>query len=206
MAKQRITIVIATTSKDKIEGITQAFLQYYPEDEYEIKVYSSKTESGVPEQPFGNDTYQGAYNRINNAREKHESILRDQGIDVDYYVSCEAGIDDTNRTIINENLVQVFASEQIVCIYEPKKDSYSFGKSSAWIIPAEDIEEIKNTDLDRYLRNRECTGLHDVGDGKYITRKDAVKQGAISAIATSRFIDRSKRLQKKLNEQTLEDK
>ncbi len=206
MAKQRITIVIATTSQDKIEGIVKAFLQYYPEDEYEIKVYSSKTESGVPEQPFGNDTYQGAYNRINNAREKYESILRDQGIDVDYYVSCEAGIDDTNRTIINGNVTQVFASEQVVCIYEPKKDSYSFGKSSSWIIPAEDIEEIKSTDLDQYLRRRECTGLHDVGDGKYITRKDAVMEGTRSAIATSRFKDRRDKVQKKSEEQVHEDK
>lgn len=206
MAKQRITIVIATTSEDKIEGILDAFKKYYPEDEYEIKVYSSKTDSKVPDQPFGNDTYQGAYNRINNAREKYEEALRNQGINVNYYVSCEAGIDDSNRVVINNKLTQLFASEQVVCIYDAQKDSYAFGKSGSWMIPTEDIEEIKKTDLDQYLRKRECTGLQDVGDGKYITRKDAVMEGTLSAIASGRFVERRDRVQKKAEEQSIEEK
>lgn len=189
--KKNITIVIATTSNDKIEGIKEAFLQYFPESEFEIKIYSGKAESGVPEQPFGNDTYQGAYNRINNIREKYETVLKEQGISADYYVSCEAGIDDTNKTIIKGKVTSIYASEQIVCIYTPKSDLYSFGKSSAWTIPDDDIEEIKSTDLDQYLRRRHCSGLHDVGDGRYISRKEAVRQGATSAIASIFFREKT---------------
>ena len=190
MEKKRLNIVIATTSEDKIAGIKDAFTQFYPEEAFELKIYSNKTESGVPDQPFGNDTYQGTINRINNIREKYEQQLKEQGINVDYYVSCEAGIDDTNKTVINGKVSTLYASEQVVCIYNPNNDSYTFGKSSSWTLPSQDIEEITNTDLDKYLRKRGCTGLHDVGDGRYISRRDAVMEGTRSAIASSLFIER----------------
>lgn len=191
MEKKNVTIVIATTSKDKIEGIKTAFIQFYPEEAFDLKIYATKVESGVSEQPFGNDTYQGAINRINNIREKYEQQFKEQGINIDFYVSCEAGIDDTNKTIINGKVSILYASEQVVCIYNPNNDSYTFGKSSAWTLPQKDIEEIINTNLDIYLRKRGCTGLHDVGNGNYITRKDAVIEGTRSAIASSLFIERS---------------
>lgn len=195
--KKKLTIVIATTSKDKIDGIREAFEQYYDTNNYELTIYSKKTQSEVSEQPFGNETYQGAINRINNIKREYEEALKEKGIEVDYYISCEAGIDNTNKAIINGESVDLYASEQIVCIYNPKNDTYSFGKSSSWIIPPEDIEEIKNTDLDQYLRKRGCTGLHDVGDGSYISRQQAVKEGTMSAIASARFIDRCNNYEKK---------
>lgn len=190
MQKQTITIVISTVSEDKIEGIKDAFLKYFPEKQFEIKVFSSKTESDVPEQPFGNNTYQGAYNRICNIREKYEKILKEKGIVADYYVSCEAGIDDSNKVFIKGRETTIYASEQVVCIYNPIDDIYSFGKSSSWTVPEKDIEQIKNIGLDKYLRKRECTGLNDVGNGKYITRRQAVMEGTSSAIASSYFIER----------------
>lgn len=193
MKKEKITLLIATTSKDKIEGISNAFLQYFPKEEFELKIYSGKAESGVPDQPFGNDTYQGAYNRINNIREKYEKTLEEQGIVVDYYVSCEAGIDDTNKVIIDGKVTNLYASEQVICIYSEKQDLYSFGKSSSWTIPEKDIEEIKKTNLDQYLRNRGCKGLQDVGDGKYSSRAIAIMEGTKSAIASGRFIERCER-------------
>lgn len=193
MKKEKITLLIATTSKDKIEGISNAFLQYFPKEEFELKIYSGKAESGVPDQPFGNDTYQGAYNRINNIREKYEKTLEEQGIGVDYYVSCEAGIDDTNKVIIDGKVTNLYASEQVICIYSEKQNLYSFGKSSSWTIPEKDIEEIKKTNLDQYLRKRGCKGLQDVGDGKYSSRTMAIIEGTKSAIASGRFIERCER-------------
>lgn len=190
MEKQKITIVVATTSEDKINGIKDAFSVYFPEGEFELKIYSSKTESNVSEQPFGNDTYQGAYNRIENIRKKYEESLENQGIRVDYYVSCEAGIDDTNTVIIKGVKKQIYSSEQIVCIYNPENDSCFFGKSSSWSLPEKDVKEIEKTNLDQYLRKRKCTGLQDVGNGRYITRKDAIKEATMAALASSLFIER----------------
>ena len=194
MKKEKITLLIATTSEDKIEGIRNAFLQYFPKEEFEIKIYSGKAESGVPDQPFGNDTYQGAYNRINNIRNKYERTLKEQGISIVYYVSCEAGIDDTNKVIIDGKVSTIYASEQVICIYSEKQDTYSFGKSSSWTIPEKETEEIKKTNLDQYLRARGCTGLQDVGDGKNNSRAISVMEGTISAIASSFFIKRCERV------------
>lgn len=201
MEKEKITLLIATTSEEKIKGIRDAFLQYFPEEKYEIKIYSCKAESGVPDQPFGNDTYQGAYNRINNIRKKHEKMLEEQGINIDYYVSCEAGIDDTNKVIIDGKVSKLYSSEQVVCIYSEKQDMYSFGKSSSWTIPEKDIEEIKNTNLDLYLRKRGCTCTQDVGDGKYNSRAKSVMEGTKSAIASSYFVKRCEIVEQKDEEQ-----
>lgn len=201
MKKREIVLLIATTSTDKIEGIRNGFLQYFPEEEFEIKIYSTKTESGVPDQPFGNETYQGAYNRINDIRKKHGEKLKKQGIVIDYYVSCEAGIDDTNKVIIDGIITNLFASEQVVCIYNEEQGSYSFGRSSSWTIPEKDIGEIKKTNLDEYLKARGCTGLQDVGDGKYVPRSIAVMEGTKSALASSCFIERCKK-QEQENERT----
>lgn len=194
MEKEKITLLIATTSKDKIDGIRRAFLHYFPEEEFEIKIYSGKIESGVPDQPFGNDTYQGAYNRINNIRKKYEETFKERGIGIDYYVSCEAGIDDTNKVIIDGKVTNLYASEQVICIYSEKQNSYSFGKSSSWTIPEKEIEEIKKNNLDQYLRARGCTGLQDVGYGKYDSRAIAVMEGTKSAIASSLFIKRCEKV------------
>ncbi len=192
MDKQIITLVVATTSEDKIQGIKEGFLQYFPEENYDIKIYSSKTESNVSEQPFGNETYQGAINRINNIRKKYEEAINKKEILINYYVSCEAGIDDTNKVFINGFEMPIYNSEQIVCIYNPKIDSHCFGKSSSWEIPTEDIEDIKKSNLDIYLRNKGYTALNEVGNGKYITRKDAVFEGTRSAIATMLFLEKNK--------------
>lgn len=188
MEKERITLIVATTSEDKIEGIKRGFLEYFSKEEFEIKIYSGKTESGVAEQPFGNDTYQGAYNRIENIKKQYEEILKEQNIVVDYYVSCEAGIDNTNKVMVDGKLINLYSSEQVVCIYNEKQDLYSFGKSSSWTIPENDIQKIRETNLDQYLKTRGCTSLKDVGDGKYVSRATAVMEGTKSAIASNLFM------------------
>lgn len=201
MKKPRLRIVIATTSQDKIEGIKEAFYEFFPRKQFDLGIYAGKTESNVPEQPFGNDTYQGAINRIENIRKKYEEFLKEHNMTVDYYVSCEAGIDDTHKVIIKGKEQILYASEQIVCIFNPEDELYSFGKSSSWTIPQKDIKEIKENSLDKYLKNRECKGLQDIANGQYITRKEAIKQGAISALASSYFVERNARMNKEKNKE-----
>lgn len=95
--------------------------------------------------------------------------------------------------MIDGKLINLYASEQVVCIYNEKRNLYSFGKSSSWTIPEKDIQEIKETNLDQYLRTRGCTKLQDVGDGKYASRSIAVMEGTKSAIASDRFMQRSEK-------------
>lgn len=179
--KDVLNIGIATTSEAKIEGIRIAFEHFFPETK--IEIYSERTQSGVSSQPFGKETSKGALNRLINL----VNILKDKGIIVDYYVSCEAGID-------NESIVGEYFSEQIVCIYSKKSKKNFFGKSSSWSIPSEDIQEIVNTDLDQYLKRRGYTGLQDLGNGKYITRSVAVEEGVKAALVSELNYIKSKAL------------
>ncbi|WP_434666314.1 inosine/xanthosine triphosphatase [Klebsiella sp. B345] len=78
-------VVSATTNPAKIRAIQQAFNEIFGEGSCHIE--SVSVESGVPEQPFGNEeTRAGARNRVANARAAQP--------DADYWVAIEAGIDD----------------------------------------------------------------------------------------------------------------
>lgn len=185
-----INVGIATNSEAKIEGIKSAFKKAFPDKQ--ISVFSKKTKSGVADQPFGKETSKGAFNRVQNLME----ILNEENINVDYYVSCEAGID-------NESIPGEYFSEQVVYVCNKATRKGFFGKSSSWSIPKEDIQEIKETDLDMYLRKRGCTGLQDVGNGNYITRTDAVEEGVRAALASE--ANYLKSLELKLNAKKIDN-
>lgn len=190
--KDVLHVGIATTSEAKINGIKAAFEHFFPE--IKIEVHAKKTKSGVDEQPFGKETSKGALNRLSNLRD----ILNNENISVDYYVSCEAGID-------NESIPGEYFSEQVICIYSKEVRKSFFGKSSSWSISSEDIQEIINTDLDQYLRKRGCTGLQDVGNGKYITRSTAVEEGVKAALASEMNYIKSKVLKEQQQKKDITD-
>ncbi|WP_045860061.1 inosine/xanthosine triphosphatase [Raoultella terrigena] len=92
-------VVSATTNPAKIQAILQAFNEIFGEGSCHIE--SVSVESGVPEQPFGNDeTRAGARNRVTNARAARP--------DADFWVAIEAGIDDgsTFSWVVIENSLQ----------------------------------------------------------------------------------------------------
>nr|WP_315299991.1 inosine/xanthosine triphosphatase [Raoultella terrigena] len=92
-------VVSATTNPAKIQAILQAFNEIFGEGSCHIE--SVSVESGVPEQPFGNDeTRAGARNRVENARAARP--------DADFWVAIEAGIDDgsTFSWVVIENSLQ----------------------------------------------------------------------------------------------------
>ena len=138
-------VAMATKSLDKIEGIKKAFSQFFEMNETEIEFCSKSVETGVSEQPFEDETYQGAQNRTN-------SIIKDLP-GMDYYVSCEAGIDI--------NFGQYF-NVQVVCIYDYKSKSYLWGKSAGWSIATEDIDKIKEKNVDFYLREKGINSIDEL--------------------------------------------
>ncbi len=78
-------VVSATTNPAKIQAILQAFNEIFGEGSCHIE--SISVESGVPEQPFGNEeTRAGARNRVANARAVQPNA--------DFCVAIEAGIDE----------------------------------------------------------------------------------------------------------------
>ena len=137
-------VAIATKSLDKIEGIKKTFSRFFEINETEVEVYATSVESGVSEQPFENETYQGAQNRTNNIMKEFSNM--------DYYISCEAGIDVNFGKYFNV---------QVVCIYDSKSKTYLWGKSAGWMIPSEDIDVIRQRNVDIYLREK---GLNSIDE------------------------------------------
>ena len=163
-------IAIATQSKEKILGIKRAFCLFFRLEESEIGFYFQSTESGVSEQPFGEETYLGAQNRVNR--------IRNELPNMDFYISCEAGI---------ENAFNQYFNVQVVCIFEEKSQRFLWGKSSGWTIPSEDIELIKKDTLDSYLRKKGISSIEELL-GSANSRRMAVAQATELALASRRLL------------------
>lgn len=162
-------VAIATGSQEKIAGVKDAFLRFFQINESEMEIYSMPIESGVPEQPFNDETYQGALNRVNGIQNLLEGM--------DFYVSCEAGIEYSFYQYFNV---------QVVCIFDSKSQEYFWGKSAGWVIHTEAIEEIRQSNLDIYLRGKGITCIEELL-GQNNSRRAAVAQAAEFALASGRL-------------------
>ena len=159
-------VAIATSSAQKIAGIKEAMCRFF---DTEIEFVSKSSESGVPNQPFGEETYIGAFNRIQSIRLELPNM--------DFYVSCEAGI---------EKAFSQYFNVQVVCIYESKSKNLLWGKSSGWMIPSEDIETIKKETLDKYLIGKGINTIEDLL-GTNNSRRAAVAQATELALASKKL-------------------
>lgn len=103
---------IATDSAEKIRGIKSAFSRFFKIDDTEIEFFHQKVNSGVSKQPFNEETYEGAFNRVNTLIEKSEKA--------DFFISCEAGI---------EELFGKYFNVQVICIFDFQKQRYLWSKA-----------------------------------------------------------------------------
>ena len=160
-------LAIATNSVDKINGIKSAFSRFFNLKDTEVEIFHQAVESGVPEQPFDEETYLGAQNRV-------KSLISSEDTNADYYVSCEAGI---------ESCMGIYFNVQVVCIFDKEARKFVFGKSAGWQVPTEDIEVIKEINLDSYLRRKGISKIEELLGTEY-SRADAVAQAAEFALAS----------------------
>lgn len=165
-----LKVAIATNSHEKVSGIKEAISRFFNMKESEIDFYSKATESRVSEQPFEDETYQGALNRVNGVRKEFPNM--------DFYISCEAGI---------ENAFDQYFNVQVVCIFETKSQAFFWGKSAGWSIPAEDIEIIRKNNLDSYLRGKGITSIEELL-GTSHSRRAAVTQATHLALASGKLL------------------
>ncbi len=162
---KKIRIAIATKNTEKILGIQSAFLRFLRINEEELEVITCVVPSGVSEQPFNEETYKGAINRLENLKGCVEKA--------DFYVSCEAGI---------EEFFGKYFNVQVVCISNNKK--MLMGKSSAFNIPAEDIEEIRESTLHIYLKKK---GLRSTKKLIGKTRAQLVEEATLIALKSQKL-------------------
>ena len=165
----KLSVAIATSSSDKIEGVRSAISRFFFLEESEMEVSSKAVDSGVSEQPFGDETYEGALNRVNNIRQEFPKK--------DFYISCEAGI---------ENAFGQYFNVQVVCIYDSKSERFFWGKSAGWSIPNDDIEEIRQTNLDVYLRKKGISSIDELLGATH-SRSEAISEAVELALASRRL-------------------
>lgn len=165
-----LKVAIATNSLEKINGIKQAIYRFLDMRESKVEFFYKKVESGVSEQPFGEATYQGVKNRVTNIIKEFPHM--------DFYIGCEAGIETSFGQYFNV---------QVVCIYESETQNFFWGKSAGWSIPSEDIETIKQYNLDIYLRSMGINNIEELL-GKSYSRELAIVEATELALASGRLI------------------
>lgn len=75
-------IIVASTSAVKLTVARKAFVQVFPSQA--VQVVAVSTDSGVPAQPMGEQTLEGAMHRLAQIRASHP--------DADYWISQEGGL------------------------------------------------------------------------------------------------------------------
>lgn len=162
-----IKFAIATRSAEKIAGVKEAIHRFFNETEIELNF--KETISDVSDQPFGEETYQGAWNRVQNIKKDFPNM--------DFYIGCEAGI---------ESMFNQYFNIQVVCIYNSKSKKFLWGKSSGWMIPSEDIDTIKKETLNIYLRRKGINKIEELL-GKNNSRESFVAQATEIALASEKL-------------------
>lgn len=86
------TVIVASENPVKVAVAEKTFATVFPEEEFTI--IAMKSESGVGEQPFGEDTLVGALNRLKFIQEAHP--------EADYWMSQEGGLyEDEDKNFYN---------------------------------------------------------------------------------------------------------
>ena len=110
-------VVVASTNPAKMKVAMQAFAAVFPEEE--LTFIALKSDSGVQEQPMGEETRRGARNRLAFIREGHP--------DADYYISQEGGLHREGGRLFSRAWITVcdasgFVAESSTAqFYLPKK-------------------------------------------------------------------------------------
>ncbi|KKT79179.1 MAG: Non-canonical purine NTP phosphatase, partial [Parcubacteria group bacterium GW2011_GWF2_44_8] len=76
------TVVVASENPVKVAVAQKSFAAVFPEEEFSF--VSLKSESGVGDQPFNEETERGALNRIDFIKAKYP--------EADYWISQEGGL------------------------------------------------------------------------------------------------------------------
>lgn len=126
-------ILMGTKNPGKIQGAKEAFEKYFDN----VEIEGIAVDSEVGDQPFDEEIFQGAKNRVKNLKE----YAKRNNLEADFYISSEAGITKLLGGWIDINLVLI----------ENKDGIQSIGTSQGFPIPEKYIEEIKETELGKVM-------------------------------------------------------
>ena len=124
-------ILVATTSPYKVEGISEAFRKFFPEEE--IVVEACKVPSGVSRQPLNEEVYIGALNRATAVKK----IKREELATYDYIIGCESGLIKQPVCWFNSQIVMIERKDGII----------RWGVSDSFQIPTKYFKKIKESSI-----------------------------------------------------------
>lgn len=155
-------VKVATQNQAKVEGITEAFEQYFKN----VQVMRCDVNSGVPKQPVNKQVFEGAQNRL-------KELMKNEKGYSDYLVSCESGL---------INLYGYWFNFQVVMI-KSKDGKFGVGVSQGLPVPPKYVDDAIETSISNVL-NRIFNGKGGVRmltHGTF-TRKSLIKDATIMAI------------------------
>jgi len=116
-------VIIASKNPVKIKAVKNGFERMFPENEYEFEGVS--VPSGVSDQPMDDaETFQGAFNRTENAKDAFPSA--------DFWVGIEGGID--------------FIGKEMTCfawVLVQSKEKKGKAKTATFMLPEKVAEIVK---------------------------------------------------------------
>ncbi len=152
-------ILMGTKNPGKIQGAKEAFEKYFEN----IEIEGIAVDSEVGDQPINKEIIIGAKNRIKNLRK----YAKENQLEADFYIACEAGITDFLEEWIDINCA----------VIEDKEGTQSVGTSQGFPIPNKYIEEIKATELGKVLdKIFNSKGLGKGKGGISILTKDEISR------------------------------
>ena len=140
-------ILMGTKNPGKIEGAKEAFEKYFEN----VEIEGVPVSSDVGDQPINEEIFEGAKNRVKNLKK----YAKENNIEVDFFVSSEAGI--TN--LLGGEWIDVNAA-----VIEDKNGIQSVGTSQGFQIPDRYMDEIRATELGKVM-DKIFKG-QDLGKGK----------------------------------------
>ncbi len=167
-----MNVLVGSTNPTKIEAVRLGFGNYFPE----VTVIGYTAPSGVPHQPVGEQTFEGARNRV---LRLHEMSL-EQHVEGDYFVGIEGGV---------ERLFATWFSFGVICIMN-REGCMGWGTSSYFQLPPGMVEELlKGKELGDIIDAYTCVEHTKLKDGaigfltkNVITRTSLYVPGVVTAL------------------------
>lgn len=153
-------ILMATKNPGKIQGAKEAFEKYFNN----VEIEGISVESNVSNQPFNEEIFEGAKNRVKNLKE----YAKENNIQADFYIASEAGI----QNLLSEEWIDINA-----VVIEDKNGFQSVGMSQGFQIPNKYIKDIKETELGQVMDK--IFSKNELGKGKggisFLTHGDTTR-------------------------------
>jgi non-canonical (house-cleaning) NTP pyrophosphatase len=171
-------IMIGTTSKIKLAAIESVIASLPVRENIQFSIRAYNVESQVPDTPFGNQTIQGAKNRV-------ETLFNRFYEEADLFVGLESGLIERYGNIY----------EECWCAIRDKNNNQFFGYSSGFMLPKEvttqmdlgktHIEVLKILSTNLHLNSKDTWSIYSKGA---LSRTESIKEAFRNAILSLEYV------------------